>query len=182
MGTKDRKHNNSDGDALFRAAVGDATPLQSRERHSGKANKPRRAPADHSSKDTVMASALDTPADPAPVEAGEQLTFNRNADNRNIMRDLRRGKIPRQEEIDLHGLTSEEARSALRGFVSDCHNRRLRCISVVHGKGRGSGPAGPVLKNGINKWLRQWDEILAFCSAQNSDGGTGAVYVLLRNR
>jgi DNA-nicking Smr family endonuclease len=32
----------------------------------------------------------------------------------------------------------------------------------------------------VNVWLRQREEVLAFCSARSVDGGTGALYVLLR--
>ena len=52
----------------------------------------------------------------------------------------------------------------------------------MHGKGLRSGPAGPVLKNSVQHWLSQWDEVLAFVSAQPRDGGSGALYVLLKHR
>jgi DNA-nicking Smr family endonuclease len=57
--------------------------------------------------------------------------------------------------------------------------QRLRCIRIVHGKGLRSGPRGPVLKNAVNVVLRRTDAVVAFCSARQVDGGTGAVYVLL---
>jgi len=38
----------------------------------------------------------------------------------------------------------------------------------------------PVLKNDLNFWLRQHQEVQAFCSATQKDGGAGAVFVLLR--
>jgi DNA-nicking Smr family endonuclease len=50
---------------------------------------------------------------------------------------------------------------------------------VIHGKGRGSGPRGPVLKHVVNHWLRRMDDVAAFATARPVDGGTGAVYVLL---
>jgi DNA-nicking Smr family endonuclease len=50
---------------------------------------------------------------------------------------------------------------------------------VIHGKGRGSGQRGPVLKHVVNHWLRRMDGVLAFASARPVDGGTGAAYVLL---
>jgi len=96
------------------------------------------------------------------------------------MKELRRGKLPPQDYIDLHGLTSHAAHEILRDFILSSHRRGLRCVRVVHGKGISSGAKGPVLKAGVNAWLRHWDEVKAFCSAQDRDGGTGAVYVLLR--
>jgi DNA-nicking Smr family endonuclease len=84
-------------------------------------------------------------------------------------------------ELDLHGMTSELARSALREFMAECRRRDHRCVRIIHGKGRGSSNRGPVLKGKVNRWLRQRDDVLAFCSARPVDGGTGALYVLLRH-
>jgi DNA-nicking Smr family endonuclease len=96
------------------------------------------------------------------------------------MRKLARGNFSVQDEIDLHGMTVPEAKEALQEFVGECELKGLTCIRVVHGKGLGSGNRGPVIKNKVNKWLRQWNAVLAFVSARQVDGGTGAVYVLLR--
>jgi DNA-nicking Smr family endonuclease len=60
--------------------------------------------------------------------------------------------------------------------------RRMSCVRVIHGKGRRSGPRGPVLKNVVNQWLQRNGDVLAFGSARSIDGGSGAVYVLLRTR
>ncbi|NIW87182.1 MAG: DNA mismatch repair protein MutS, partial [Gammaproteobacteria bacterium] len=64
--------------------------------------------------------------------------------------------------------------------LKGCRARQLRCVRVVHGKGHGSLHKLPVLKTKVQGWLRQRDEVLAFCSARPVDGGTGAVYVLLK--
>jgi len=117
--------------------------------------------------------------EPLEVETGEQLSFHRPHMTRKTLRQLRRGQFAIQEEIDLHGMTLFEAREALRDFIRQCHEMRLGCVRVIHGKGLGSGQKGPVLKAGINHWLRRWDEVAAFCSAQPKHGGTGAAYVLL---
>ena len=71
---------------------------------------------------------------------------------------------------------------ALAAFLDRCGHRGARCVHIIHGKGHGSSNQGPVLKNKVNAWLRQREEVLAFCSAQPKDGGTGAVYVLLRRK
>jgi DNA-nicking Smr family endonuclease len=73
-----------------------------------------------------------------------------------------------------------EAKTALREFIEDSRLRGYTCVRVIHGKGLGSGERGPVLKRKVNHWLQQWDEILAFASARQVDGGTGAVQILLR--
>ena len=96
------------------------------------------------------------------------------------MRKLARGSFSVQAEIDLHGMTVAEAKPRLADFVENCARQGYLCIRVVHGKGLGSGHRGPVLKNSVNHWLRKWDSVLAFVSARQVDGGTGAVYVLLQ--
>jgi len=69
----------------------------------------------------------------------------------------------------------------LNTFISEVRNRGLRCIRIIHGKGYGSSNQGPVIKPLVNQWLRKKAEILAFCSARPVDGGTGAVYVLVKS-
>ena len=76
-------------------------------------------------------------------------------------------------------MTVAEARPRLSDFIDYSLKQGLTCVRIVHGKGLGSGHRGPVLKIAVNRWLRKWDSVLAFVSARQVDGGTGAVYVLL---
>jgi len=79
-------------------------------------------------------------------------------------------------------MTVAAAKEALAAFLHRVRRDSLSCVRIIHGKGNGSRHRGPVLKQKINGWLRQRDEVLAFCSARAMDGGTGAIYVLLRRR
>jgi DNA-nicking Smr family endonuclease len=72
-----------------------------------------------------------------------------------------------------------EAKAALYEFLSAAGLAGIRCVRVIHGKGRRSGHQGPVLKRKLGRWLQLRDDVLAYCSARPVDGGTGAVYVLL---
>ena len=85
-----------------------------------------------------------------------------------------------QGELDLHGLTSDEAHDALADFLVDARGRGLRCVRVIHGKGLSSPNREPVLKGKVRRWLSQWDEVLAYCEAPRHGGGGGAVLVLLK--
>jgi DNA-nicking Smr family endonuclease len=87
-----------------------------------------------------------------------------------------------ESELDLHGLIVTEARLEMIRFLRDCQLMGGGCVRIIHGKGHGSLQKQPILKNKVNKWLRQYDAVLAFCSARNSDGGTGAVYVLVQRK
>jgi len=116
------------------------------------------------------------------LETGEVLEFMRPGVQRRLFQDLQRGRIPPEDMLDLHGLRVVEARRELAGFLAHAMRHRLRVVQIIHGKGSRSQGQQPILKQKINQWLRQRDEILAFCSAPRFDGGTGAVYVLLSRK
>ncbi len=169
-----------DEDDLFRRAMSGAKPLRTDERVAGPSRKrkpkARFSQADHES---VLAESLQADIDDLEQSSGETLRFKRASVGRTTMRMLTRGSYAIQAEIDLHGMTVAEAKPRLEKFVQRCAANNKLCIRIVHGKGLGSGDRGPVLKNGVNRWLRQWDTVIAFVSARQADGGTGAVYVLL---
>ena len=112
---------------------------------------------------------------------GDTLFFARPGVQKRVLRKLRRGQISNQADLDLHGLNLSEARAAFAGFLQECRDNRWRCVRIVHGKGLSSTAAEPVIKGHVNRWLRLRDEVLAFSSTRPNDGGTGAVYVLLRD-
>lgn len=114
------------------------------------------------------------------AERGESLSYLREGYQRRVLRRLKRGQFSIHGELDLHGMTAVEARGALADFLLECRRRDCRCVRIIHGKGRRSTNHGPVLKGKVDRWLRQRDEVIAFCSARPVDGGTGAVYVLMR--
>jgi DNA-nicking Smr family endonuclease len=114
------------------------------------------------------------------IETGEELYFVRPGIQHRLMYNLQRGDLEIGAELDLHGLTVHYAREELNAFIKECHQRQIRCARIIHGKGFGS-KGQPILKQKVNLWLRQRDDVLAFTSAPQRDGGTGATYVLFRN-
>jgi len=80
----------------------------------------------------------------------------------------------------LHGLNIRQARAYLAEFLVTVYPLQGECVRIIHGKGNRSNHRGPVLKTKVNHWLRQHDRVQAFHSARPVDGGTGAVYVLLK--
>jgi len=116
------------------------------------------------------------------IETGDTLEFVRPGIQNRLFQELRRGHIPPQESLDLHGLRVAEARIELTRFLAFATHHRLRVVHIIHGKGFGSETRQPVLKQKVNQWLRQRSEVLAFCSAPRFNGGTGAVYVLLKHK
>ena len=166
---------------LFRSAVKDARPLKpSRLYHPGPKPKPiarqflrdeRQALADSLSDDYIPAHEL---------ESGEELLYLREGQSPAILSKLRRGHWVVQASLDLHGLVSEEARLYVAEFLADCKKRGVRCVRIVHGKGLGSKNREPVLKHKLRNWLMQRDEVIAYAQAKPTDGGSGAVIVLLK--
>mgnify|MGYP000196595392 FL=1 len=107
------------------------------------------------------------------------LEFVRPGVQHGVYKNLRLGKYEIQLRLDLHRHTVEQARNALWHFVDDCHKHGVRCALVTHGKGEGrEQPAR--LKSCVNHWLRQFDQVLAFHSAQKTHGGVGATYILVK--
>lgn len=128
----------------------------------------------------VREDMLSDTFDPAELETGEELLFARPGIQHMVFKKLRRGQFSIAAELDLHGMTVPLAREALAQFLRDSRASRHRCVRIIHGKGLSSPHGQAVLKGRVNAWLRQRDEVLAFCSARPVDGGTGAVYVLLK--
>jgi len=168
-------------DKLFRHAMLGAKPLRTETRVQPKADKPKpKARFSRADEKEVLRESLNADVDTMEGGNAEGMRFHRQSVGRRTMRKLARGGYAVQAEIDLHGMTVAEAKPRLTDFVEHCARKGHLCIRIVHGKGLGSGHRGPVLKNSVNHWLRKWDSVLAFVSARQVDGGTGAVYVLLR--
>jgi DNA-nicking Smr family endonuclease len=103
--------------------------------------------------------------------------------DRRLLARLRRGDYAVQGHVDLHGLTREEARLRVDEFMHDSRLHGCRCILIIHGRGLNSKDQIPVLKEALRVWLtrgRIARHVLAFATARPTDGGAGAVYVLLR--
>ena len=105
--------------------------------------------------------------------------------SRKIMKRLKKGEIPIGDHIDLHGLTKQKAEKEVRDFLVKSHRLGLRCVLIIHGRGLNSPDSFPVLKERLPVWLNRGPVrriVLAFATARPYDGGTGAIYVLLRGR
>ena len=165
----------------FRKATEGTKPLRHQERVPEAKPKPRpQARFTRADQQRVLAESLEDDIDTIEHGYGAALRFHRQHVGKRTMRKLQRGGYSVQAEIDLHGMTLEEAKPALSDFINYSATQGKLCVRVVHGKGLGSGERGPVLKNAVNRWLRRWDCVLAFISTPQVDGGTGAVYVLLQ--
>ena len=113
------------------------------------------------------------------IEFDDDGLFLRPGLPREILRKLRRTHWVIQDDIDLHGMTGDEAVEATAQFLADCKRRGLRCIRIVHGKGLRSHGREPVLKKRVRRALMRRGEVLAYVEPRPVHGGSGAVIVLL---
>lgn len=114
------------------------------------------------------------------IQSDEKISYSSNGVQAKFLKKLRAGKIPVEARLDLHGLTIDQARQQVCDFVYDCQCSSKKCVIIIHGKGSAKNP--PLLKSMINHWLQQIPDILAFSSAQEQHGGSGAVYVLIKTK
>ncbi len=166
--------------ALFRAHVGKVRPVEANQapvKPRPPAPIPRQTLADELQ---VLEDLASLEFDPADVETGEELLYRGAGLQDRQFRRLRRGQFRVEGELDLHGFTADAARLAVAGFLMRSRQEGKRCVRIIHGKGRGSRNGRPVLKTRVHHWLRQRQDVLGFSSALPVDGGTGAVYVLLK--
>ncbi|HVT35211.1 MAG TPA: Smr/MutS family protein [Nevskiaceae bacterium] len=170
-----------DDAALFREAMKGVQ----RKGEARRAGAPRRAvsarPLQRKADERAVLQEMLLDPDPESMESGDTLSYRLSGVQDAVMRKLRRGQYALQAEVDLHGMNRRQAQHALAGFLALCQDRGYRCVRVIHGKGLGSPNSGPVIKRLVDSWLRRRSDVLAFCSARPADGGTGALYVLLRS-
>ena len=179
---------------LWRHVSGQAAPLSGRDSLRSKlddlldevsaAGPLRHPPAPKQRKVAAAAVAL-PPVAPARRKAPEPLSHGSRdgLDGRKADR-LRRGKLPIEATLDLHGLRQAEAHRRLERFLADCHVAGKRCVLVVTGKGLRKEEGG-VLRAAVPLWLNEApnrSRVLSFDYAQQKHGGTGALYVLLRRQ
>jgi DNA-nicking Smr family endonuclease len=164
----------------FREAMRDVKPITPRARILAvKRKPPAKARFTAADRAMVLVESLQGFADGEITDSGDEISFRRAGVQNVVLRKLKRGEYRVEEICDLHGLRVDEAKAAVREFLAEALAHNLRCVRIIHGKGMGSGPRGPVIKTAVNLILRKTAPVLAFTSARRVDGGTGAINVLL---
>ena len=170
--------NDSDDMNLFKDEMSDVTPLKTQNklllRKKPSTIKRRAEENSH--------AIIDQLSDDFIPECGDFLEFMRPGVQKTLVKQLRNGKLAVEDSLDLHGYTRDLARQTLLQFVANAQLQDFKVVRIVHGKGYNSEDGRPVLKAMVNKWLQNINEVLAFASAQPKDGGSGAVYALIKRR
>lgn len=168
---------------LFREAVGEVKALRPRDRVELRATPHPAVPAMRIEDEAqVLRESLSDDFDVGSLlETDDALSWRAPGIGADVLRKMRGGAWKLQAELDLHGLRVDEAREHLGDFLRQSLKRRLRCVRVIHGKGLGSRGGQPVLRDKVRNWLAQRKAVIAFCQARPTDGGAGALIVLLRS-
>lgn len=170
----------SDEDSeLFRQTIGKVKAVESDAYLLTSEKKPKPYPKqqainNQNSFDKAVESSIDK------LYQEDSFSFTASGIQKNVLKKLRKGYFGLDASLDLHGLTSKEAKHQLSKFLHFSVEDGYRCVHIIHGKGYRSPDNQPVLKNDINLWLRQHNDVQAFCSTPPKSGGTGAVFVLLK--
>ncbi len=166
-------------DETFRDAMRDVSPIKATNRvEPYRPPRPPLAAKRHEDERAVIEELARLTLDD-DAETEEDASYLRPGLPRDILRKLRRTHWVIQDDLDLHGFTSEEAAMQTAVFLADARRRGLRCVRIVHGKGLRSAGREPVLRKRIRKLLTRRDEVLAFVEPRGFHGGSGAVVVLL---
>jgi DNA-nicking Smr family endonuclease len=172
-----------DDAALFRSAIGPVRPLPAaaalpqRPRPRPVARMARRDEDD--ARDIFRQSLRSDPPGKDVLQSGDALSFRREQVPARVLQRLRRGDYAAQDELDLHHCDAARAEGLLRDFMLQARQAEMGCVRIVHGKGLHSDSGVPVVKNLVDRLLRQRADVLAFHSAPPAQGGHGAVLVLL---
>ncbi len=174
---KERDH------TVFEDAMSGVAPLKHDKVHHDSSKPLIRFRKQIETDDAFALEINDTLSDELEVEEVDKeatLSFCRSGIQKSAFRKLRTGSYRISDELDLHGATIKQAKQILVYYLQETVQFEGCCIRIIHGKGHRSGNNKPVLKNYVNHWLSEHDRVLAFHSCKPKDGGTGAVYVLLK--
>jgi DNA-nicking Smr family endonuclease len=177
---KDETSISSEDRKLFRNTVKNLIPLKKNKKQVFKKKPIAKARFTQRDQCDVLIESLDCDIEDQEKSTSDVLKFHRKGMDYKVFKKLEKGQISIQSELDLHGLNLNQANDALRSFINNSILNNFRCVRIIHGKGLGSGERGPVIKDEVKRLLKKWKQVLAFVSARQHDGGTGALYVLLK--
>lgn len=167
---------------LFQRSIGAIKPLAPSDKIHRQPPQPQPIARQHQADEqaALLESLSDDFTSDTLLDTDDNLSFTRDGIGTDVVRKLRRGHWTIQQQLDLHGLRRDEAREALGEFLRLAAKRGWRCVRIIHGKGLGSINKEPVLKSKVRSWLVQKEQVLAFCQATATEGGAGALIVLLK--
>ena len=141
-------------------------------------NRARHSAAELETTSTSRTSVSDSGHSNLPGD--EYLYFLSNGVQKKVLRELKKGtRYALESTLDLHGLNQRQAQREIDAELKHFEPSRLSCLLIIHGKGLHS-TQGATLKEFTAAYLKTRPSVKAYCSAQQRDGGSGALYVLVK--
>ncbi|MFO6298470.1 DNA endonuclease SmrA [Rahnella selenatireducens] len=169
----------SDDDDLFSQEMAGVEPLASDKRvvylrNSATGNKPKTGEAAEKRDNPLTTGFLNIQACDEPLE------YKHDGVQQGVLDKLRQGKYPLGASLNLLRKPVEQCRQELFAFFCQAQAGNLRTLLIIHGRGRADESHANIVRSYVAKWLKQLDDVQAFCVAIQKDGGAGACYVALR--
>lgn len=169
----------SEDDDLFSQEMADVQPLASDKRvvYLKNATTGTKVSADNGSEipeNPLTTGFLDIQPCDVPLE------YKHDGVQQGVLDKLRQGKYPLEASLNLLRKPVEQCRQELFAFFCQAQAGNLRSLLIIHGRGREDESHANIIRSYVAKWLKQLDDVQAFCTAIQKDGGAGACYVALK--
>jgi len=171
-----------DDAALFRGAIDGVRPIGPAEPAPARPKPPPVPRMQDLDEAEALAQSRSLAWTESTIDAAEALAYRRDEVPAKVLKALQRGDYSVGAELDLHRLRAPGAERMLRGFLAQARAEGVACVRIIHGKGVRTAEGGSVLKALVDRMLRQRADVLAFASAPEAGGGTGAVLALLARK
>ncbi|NDL62344.1 DNA endonuclease SmrA [Acerihabitans arboris] len=163
---------------LFKKAMDDVKPLKDPAKAvflQHKSARTFRRTEDIAVADNFLITALH---DAIPLDL--PLCYKRDGIQQGVLDKLRGGRYPIEATLNLTRAPVETCRRDLFAFMQRLSRESVRTVLIIHGKGRNNDSHANIVRSFVARWLAQFDQVQAFCSAQTFHGGGGACYVALK--
>lgn len=176
---------NQRDDQLFFSEMADVVPLRKGQNRAD-VDAPERVPSESqlarraSAQDGESESNFLTDEFIEPLPVDDPIEFRRDGIQTGVIEKLRHGGYRVDSRLNLLKRPVADCRQALFGFIREAHAHELRCVMIIHGRGKSDKSHANVVRSCVSRWLTQFDEVQAYSSAQPRHGGIGATYVMLR--
>ncbi len=168
---------NLDDKSLFLDAMEDVQPLKRATDVHWHPTRNQRAPQRI---DTLQLDNFLTTGFLDIIPLSQPLEFRREGLQHGVLDKLRSGKYPQQASLNLLRQPVEECRKMMFSFIQQAMADGLRNVLIIHGKGRDDKSHANIVRSYVARWLTEFDDVQAYCTALPHHGGSGACYVALR--
>jgi len=110
----------------------------------------------------------------------EPISYRKEGIQTGLLQKLEHGHYSVESQLNLLGTSLHQCRNDVFNFIRDAQHHQLRSLMIIHGRGQKDDSKANIIRSYVVKWLNQFDEVQAYCSAQARLGGLGATCVVLK--